>query len=429
MNVRSVAAVRADAAARGPGRVVAGPGTGTTSTAARSRGPAAATAVGSLYVHAPFCARRCRYCDFAIRVGRRAPLAEWLEAIAGEARALEREGLASVASPLRTLYVGGGTPSLLGPAVMEGLAAILGAERLAAPELEWSAEANPESFTREVAAAWRRAGVNRVSLGVQSFHWEALRWMGRLHGPEGAEEAVRIARESGLENLNIDLIFGLPAHLGRSWAGDLERALALEPSHISLYGLSVEAGTPLARAVESGRELPVDEEQYRDEYLFAVERITAAGYRHYEVSNFALPGWESRHNRVYWSGAPYLGLGNGAHSYVPPLRRWNLRDWQAYRALAVRGELPVEGEERIEGDALRLERIWLGLRTAEGLDPRAVVRSGDAMNRVRREVSRWEREGWAAWVAGRVRLTAEGWLLLDDLAVQLDAAVAAGLAP
>lgn len=426
-----VAAVRRDGAARGPGRAVAGAGTGTSSAATDRSGLAAASVVTSLYVHVPFCARRCRYCDFAIRVGRRAPLREWLEAIAGEARALEREGLASVASPLKTLYVGGGTPSLLGPAVMDGLAAILGPERLAAPELEWSAEANPESFTREVAAAWWRAGVNRVSLGVQSFHAEALRWMGRLHGPEGAEEAVRIARESGFENVNIDLIFGLPAHLGRSWVADLERALALGPNHMSLYGLSVEAGTPLARAVESGRELPVEEEQYRDEYLFAVERITAAGYRHYEVSNFALPGWESRHNRVYWSGAPYLGLGNGAHSYVPPLRRWNLRDWPAYRSLAARGELPVEAEERIEGDTLRLERIWLGLRAVEGLDPRTVAGSGDAdaMDRVHREVCRWEREGWATWVAGRVRLTPEGWLLLDQLAVQLDAAVAAGLTP
>lgn len=382
----------------------------------------------SVYVHVPFCARRCRYCDFAIQVGRRPSPAEWLEAIAGEACALEREGLARLASPLGTLYVGGGTPSLLGPAAMEGLAAILGPERLAAPELEWSAEANPESFTREVAVAWRRAGVNRVSLGVQSFHEPALRWMGRLHGPEGAERALRVARESGLENVNIDLIFGLPAHLGRSWAADLERALAQEPSHISLYGLSVEGGTPLARAVESGRERPVDEAQYRDEYLFAVERLTAAGYRHYEVSNFALPGHESRHNRAYWSGAPYLGLGNSAHSYLPPLRRWNLRDWQAYRSRAARGELPLEAEERIEDDALRLERIWLGLRVADGLDLSAVAPPGGAMDRVAREVSRWERAGWAARAAGEVRLTAEGWLLLDQLSIELDAAIAAARA-
>ena len=274
--------------------------------------PAEADTVRSVYVHAPFCARRCVYCDFAVDVRRQGDLAGWLVAVAGELALVAAEGSLHLAERLHTLYVGGGTPSLLGPDAMAGLATVLDSDRLSDPGMEWTAEANPESFTGGVAAAWRKAGVNRLSLGAQSFHGPALQWMGRLHGPEGAGNAVRIAREAGFDNISIDLMFGLPGHLGRSWARDLERALELEPLHVSLYGLTVEAATPLGKAVRQGREKPVDEERYGDEYLQAAEVLTSAGYRHYEVSNFARPGGASRHNSVYWTGDPYLGLGNGA---------------------------------------------------------------------------------------------------------------------
>ncbi|MBI4521807.1 MAG: coproporphyrinogen III oxidase family protein [Gemmatimonadetes bacterium] len=360
-----------------------------------------------------------------------------------------------MAARLNTLYVGGGTPSLLGPIAMPGLRGIVGDERLRDADLEWSAEANPESFTAAVAREWRQAGVTRLSLGIQSFHPPALRWMARLHGPSESEEAVRVARAAGLENINVDLIFGLPGHLGRSWSQDLDRVLSLEPTHISLYGLSVEPGTPLQRAIDAGRESPIDDVLYRDEYLLAAERLTGAGYRHYEVSNFARPGFESRHNRNYWSGSAYLGLGNGAHSYLPPLRRWNLRDWIAYRDLAVRGDLPLGGEERIEGGTLRLERIWLGLRTAEGLSATTLAALGGRLEPFRDKAAEWIRAGWALPHAAvpyvgtpgplphatircvrtpgavweqeddRLRLSAEGWLLLDQLAVELDTAIVA----
>src|SRR5690606_4421056 len=163
----------------------------------------------------------------------------------------------------------------------------------------------------------------------------------------------------GLTDLSIDLIFALPDAEGvepRSWDADLDGALALEPPHVSLYGLTVEAGTPLARRVSEGRVRVASEERYRDEYLRAVERLTAAGYRHYEVSNFALPGHDSRHNRVYWEGGAYLGLGNGAHSFSAPLRRWNVRDWEEYARRAEAGTLAVAGEEMVTGEARRLER-------------------------------------------------------------------------
>jgi oxygen-independent coproporphyrinogen-3 oxidase len=354
------------------------------------------------------------YCDFAVEVRKGDGTTEWLDALAGELAGVDgREG-PLLADRLQTLYVGGGTPSLLAPRAMSDLAALLGPRRLTDPTLEWTVEANPESLTADVAEAWGTAGVNRISLGAQSFHPEALRWMGRLHGPDGVRAAVRTARNAGFENISIDLIFGLPARLGRSWGDDLASALELAPHHVSLYGLTVESSTPLGRAVREGREEPVDENRYRDEYLLAAELLTGGGFEHYEVSNFARPGYASRHNRAYWSGEPYLGLGNGAHSFIPPVRRWNHRAWARYRAAVAAGRSPEAGREAPGTDARRLERVWLSLRTSEGLPgvglpPRASALWAD-----------WVERGLAKAGGGSLRLTVEGWLVLDRLAVELD---------
>jgi len=199
----------------------------------------------------------------------------------------------------------------------------------------------------------------------------------------------------------------------------VERALDLDVPHVSLYGLSVEPATPLGRAVAEGREPPVEEERYREEFLQAAERLCGAGYEHYEVSNFARPGHASRHNAVYWDGRAYLGLGNGAHSYAHPVRRWNVRDWHSYCARLREGTSPEESREVIDAGAEALERVWLALRTAGGLDARDL--GGDAV----RLLQRWERQGLAVAEGGRVRLTAMGWLSLDGLSVELDGVMSA----
>ena len=376
--------------------------------------PAPAGAIRSLYVHAPFCSRRCFYCDFAVKVSPRGDPAGWADALAGELRSLEDEGTFLLDDSLDTLYVGGGTPSLLGPDAMDRLQGVVGPRRLQADGLEWTSEANPESFTTDVAHAWIRAGVNRMSLGVQTFHEPSLRWMGRLHGAEGAEAAVRTARAAGFDNLSVDLIFGLPGHLDRNLERDIDRLLALDVDHVSLYGLSVESGTPLGRSVAEGREVVASDERYESEYLVAVERLTGAGYEAYEVSNLARPGRESRHNAAYWSGEPYLGLGNGAHSYRHPARRWNLRDWDAYRVGAASETPPVEDREEVDPAKLRLERIWLGLRTVRGvaISPLPIG--------ARERVDRWIAGGLAVQSEGTVRLTPAGWLVMDRLTVELD---------
>lgn len=369
----------------------------------------------SLYVHVPFCARRCSYCDFAVQAVRQPPTREWLDAIEAElGLRVAQAGLGRLS--LDTVYVGGGTPSLLGVGALPALLDRIGKHADIAPEAEITAEANPESFTAELARDWRAAGVNRVSLGAQTFHEASLRWMGRLHGADGPARAVAVAREAGFDNVSVDLIFGLPDRLGRDWGADLDRALGLEPEHVSLYGLTAEPGAPLGRWVAEGRERLPDEEEYSAQYLLAVERLTAAGFRHYEVSNFALPGRESRHNQVYWSGAAYLGLGPGAHSYLAGRRWWNARSWASYAEALGRGEAPDEGAETVVGAAARLERTWLALRTAEGF-PLAAASEGQ-----QRLAARWVEHGWAVVAGGALRLTPSGWLLLDRLAVELDEA-------
>ena len=369
--------------------------------------------ITNVYVHAPFCARRCCYCDFAVEVNRSPVGSRWLAAIHKELDAVRASGEAPLAPVLDTLYVGGGTPSLLDPRFIAGLADVVGRERLRDRGLEWTVEANPESFRERTAAEWGAAGVNRISFGVQSFDTGALRWMGRLHSPAEARAAVRSARAAGVANLSVDLIFGLPDDVPSSWEHDIGRALELGVPHISLYGLTVEPGTPLHRAVGEGRASMPDGTRYRDEFLFAAETLAEAGYEHYEVSNFALPGFASRHNGACWRGAPYLGLGNGAHSYHGGRRWWNERDWAAYARRVEESGRAVAGEEALSDGQLRLEALWLGLRTAEGLDE---ARLGCAAVPVLR---RWEAAGLAERRRGRLRLTPRGWLVLDDLALQL----------
>ena len=379
------------------------------------------TPVRNLYVHVPFCARRCVYCDFAVEVDRSPDARRWTSAVARELAFVLDTGVATLAPMLETLYVGGGTPSLLGPGAADAIARVVAESRLADSRLEWTMEANPESFTREVAKRWAARGVNRVSLGVQSFSAPALKWMGRLHAPAEVAESVVAARRAGVSNISVDLLFGLPGDVRRSWKVDMERALALDVPHVSIYGLAVEDATPLARAIRDGRIRRPRGRRGQDEYLLAAETLAAAGYEHYEVSNFARPGFASRHNRSYWNRSPYLGIGNGAHSCQGRRRSWNVRDWRAYAEQVARTGSGRAGEELLSDEQARLEDVWLGLRTSAGvhaasLGPAAV-----------RTAERWRLRGLARFESGVVRLAPEGWLHLDDLAVEMD--LAAGSIP
>ena len=357
-----------------------------------------------LYVHVPFCSRRCSYCDFSIAVRQRVPARAYVEAVLGELALAKRD----IEDGLRTLYFGGGTPSHLPEEALEVLVGTLAPAR--DQDLEITLEANPEDVTADVARAWRRLGITRISLGAQSFDDRALAWMHRVHNAAQARQAVTVLRAAGFDNLSLDLIFALPVELERDWRRDLELALALEPAHLSLYGLTVEPRTPLARWVSRGASSAPSDERYAEEYLLAHAILGREGFQFYEVSNAARGTYRSRHNGAYWSGQPYLGLGPAAHSYDGEIRRWNLSAWEAYRGALSRQERPVQAEERLTPELRELERRYLALRTVEGLPTSAATPS---------QLSLWERAGWISVGADRFCCTPEGWLRLDALVADL----------
>lgn len=360
-----------------------------------------------VYLHVPFCARRCSYCDFAIAVRRDVPTEAYVRAVLREWEQWQGHESWVGAEVVDTVYFGGGTPSRLEP---RGIAAILeriGADRRVSPAAEVTLEANPEDVTPARAEAWAAAGVNRVSLGAQSFDPAVLSWMHRTHSAAQTAAAVEALRGAGIPGLSLDLIFGLPAALGREWRPDLDRALALRPDHLSLYGLTVEDRTPLARWTARGEVVPVDEDRYAAEFLEAEAVLGAAGYEHYEVSNYARPGRRAVHNSAYWRRAPFIGLGPSAHSGWGRDRRWNLREWSAYQRAMEAGESPVAGSERLDDEAVKLEALYLGLRTSEGVPADRLPPD---------TLAAWRSSGWAEDAGGKVRLSPEGWLRLDALA-------------
>lgn len=361
-----------------------------------------------VYVHVPFCARRCSYCDFSIAVRRVVPADEFVGALDREL-ALRFPG--DEPWPVDTLYLGGGTPSRLGG---EGVARALEAiRRRVQPRdtAEITIEANPEDITRENAALWRAAGVNRLSIGSQSFDDRVLAWMHRTHDASAIARAVDAARAAGIENLSLDLIFSLPENLERDWERDVAQALALEPSHLSLYGLTIEPHTPLGRWQGRGEVVESPDERYESEFLHAHHALTAAGFEHYEVSNFGRPGLRSRHNSSYWSAAPYAGLGPSAHEFDGTNRRWNARAYSDWLSALAAGQDPIEGTEALSEANRVAEQVYLGLRTTDGL---AV--SGPEIARV----APWIDAGWAILTNdNRLVLTPLGWLRLDALAADL----------
>ncbi|MBY0489746.1 MAG: radical SAM family heme chaperone HemW [Gemmatimonadaceae bacterium] len=371
------------------------------------------SATRHLYVHVPFCARRCSYCDFSIAVRREVPRRAFAEAIGQECT---RRGIREQSGELTTVYLGGGTPSRLGA---DGVAALLDALR---EHVAWGGdgevtlEANPEDVTPAAVRAWRVAGINRISLGTQSFDDRVLQWMHRVHDAEGARRAVDAIRAGGIEDLSLDLIFATPEGIDRAWDSELDALIALAPTHVSLYGLTIESHTPLGRWHARGAVTEASEARYEQEFLRAHERLAQAGYEHYEVSNYARPGHRAVHNSAYWTGAPYLGLGPSAHGFDGSVRRSNIEAYAAWAAALERGEDPLGSSERLTTDNRLAEAVYLGLRTVSGL---AVT------DRERAHVARWREAGWVTVRedadGARLVCTATGWLRLDALAADLTA--------
>lgn len=339
-----------------------------------------------IYLHVPFCGSFCTYCDFYSEICRsRQAFNEYADAVIAEIRdrRKELEMNMSAQDAVNTLYIGGGTPSVL---PLDVLSRIVGAvsqtERLSLvtepvevttqTELfdEFTVEVNPEDIVekgREYVRGLLALGVNRISMGIQSFNDDILRWMNRRHDAGNAVKAFHILRESGVRNISIDLIFGISQLTDETWKDTIEKALELSPEHISAYQLSIEEGSALAKMVADGRYVEASEEQCRRQYDILCRCLGRSGYHHYEISNFAKPGFEAVHNSAYWRRAPYIGLGPGAHSLTGNVRSWNSQELP-HRSPDGSSATYSRTSETLSPEDIRVERIMLSLRTDKGLE-------------------------------------------------------------
>ncbi len=376
--------------------------------------------MASLYLHIPFCEHKCIYCDFysiAPHEGggdQNALIGRFLGALRRE---IDLRGTAPfTGADYTTVYFGGGTPSLLPPEAVGEILGRLREKYRIRPDAEITLEVNPGTVDGESLAGYRRAGINRVSIGIQSFHEDDLSFLTRIHTAEQAKACVRLAREAGIGNVSLDLIFALPGQTPERWRGNLEEAMALAPSHISCYSLIVEPDTPLFRMVQAKQVQPVDAERDAELYEFTIDFLARHGYAQYEVSNFALPGFESQHNSRYWDHTDYLGFGPSAHSFWSDRRWWNIANLQTYVDRLGRGEPPTAGEESLNRDQLMEESIFLGLRSS-GIDLERFRRrfERDLQRDFAGVIDRLVADGLATVDRAQLRLTRKGYLVCDEI--------------
>ncbi len=394
---------------------------------------AADLALISLYLHVPFCQAKCHYCDFNSYAGMLGHRERYVEALAQEIRlAGRRARLADGTSRrCRTIFFGGGTPSLLTAEQVDGLLREARSAFAVSDDAEITLEANPGALEYGRLDALRAVGVNRLSMGAQSFDADLLRWMGRIHSPAEIETAFAAARQAGFTSVNLDFIFALPNQSLATWADTLERALALGPEHLSLYSLIVEEGTPLFAWVRDGRVLPADDDIAADMYEYAQQRLAAAGYGQYEISNWAKPGHECRHNLTYWRNLPYRGLGAGAHSSFAGHRFAEVRPIAGYISrvrAAVAGDNGESGTDTLPAGAIAsdeaippalemAETAICGLRLNDGISlAEFAERFGRSFEQVFDERLAEVRDlALIETVGDRVRLTEHGRLLGNEV--------------
>ncbi len=370
-----------------------------------------------LYLHIPFCQGKCRYCDFYSVNFEREIVEEYIHFLKEELRIYssllnnEKKGK----PVMQTVYFGGGTPGLLTARQVAGILELLSRDFTLSPSAEISLEVNPSSLTEDKIRDYRRIGINRLSIGVQSFNDRELSFLGRRHDSREALEKIELASQY-FDNYSIDLIYAIPGQTLAEWEKTLKQAVQLSPYHISLYSLQIEKGTPLAAALAAGEFKKTDDALDADMYLLARQVLTANGYEHYEISNFARKGYQSRHNRIYWEFTPYLGVGAGAHSFIAPERFWNHADLFLYMEKLKAGKLPVE--ERIESskEEMMAEMVFMGLRLLEGV---SLTEFYDLFNvklneYYAREIEKLKLQGLISVGDERIRLTEKG-LLLGNL--------------
>ncbi|HON39635.1 MAG TPA: radical SAM family heme chaperone HemW [Deltaproteobacteria bacterium] len=370
--------------------------------------------IPGLYIHFPFCRSKCGYCDFYSVTGT-SLVPSFLEALSTEAALYRGEF-----TTFDTVYLGGGTPSLMRPEQVDALLVMLRGTFAILDNAEITMELNPADLTREDLRALYQAGVNRVNIGVQSFHDQKLQLMGRRHDRRQALSAIEEAAAAGFDNIGLDLIYNLPHQSLEDWRASLEQAIALHPAHLSCYELELKPDTPLGRKFGRGECAGRSEDLAREFFMETSKTLEEAGYIHYEVSNFAAGmGRASRHNRKYWDHTPYLGLGPAAHSFEGTRRWWNRSSLKGYLTDLSNRKRPVEGQEDLRSEELAMEALFLGLRTKEGIDLDRYVRlyGRDLMRENRHQIEEWSRLGLVEISGGHIRPTRSGMAVADALAM------------
>jgi len=369
-----------------------------------------------VYFHIPYCKKACHYCNFHFSTSLQSKNV-MVEALLKEidiTRGKNRRIITSV-------YFGGGTPSVL---LRKELRAIMDEVRKVftfVPDAEFSFEVNPDDMTEISVPFWKQQGFNRLSIGIQSFRDEDLEWMNRSHTAAQAMEGIALVRKAGFTNFSIDLIYGIPGLTDEAWTKNIEQALALEVPHISAYALTVEPKTALGTMIEQGKKEPVDPEQQARQFLILMDMLENAGYEHYEISNFARPGFRSKHNSSYWQGIPYFGFGPGAHSYDGYTRYWNISNNARFiDSILSNNIIPFDKEDLTEKQQLN-EYIMTSLRTMEGisLDFIAEKWGMDIANQVKISSYKYGSRGMVRFEDQQIILTREGKLFADGIASDL----------
>jgi oxygen-independent coproporphyrinogen-3 oxidase len=367
--------------------------------------------MAGIYIHVPYCKKACHYCNFHFSTTRY-QLPEMADAIAREA--VLRSNY--ISEPVATIYWGGGTPSLFPAGTLQHLLEVLHRAFTIEAGAEITLEANPDDITPENLMAWRQLGINRLSIGIQSFFEEDLAWMNRAHNAVQAREAIVLAQAHGFHNLTIDLIYGTPTLTNDRWLENLEITRLLQVPHVSCYALTVEPKTALDKLIAVHKVPPVDTERQSVQFDLLMDWAAANGWEHYEISNLAKPGYRSRHNSSYWQGKPYLGLGPSAHSFNGPERQWNIANNPLYIKAIQGGELPFE-KEVLTGENQLNEYIMTSLRTMEGLDLSRL--SGEVRQHLQREALPWMEQGKLVQQQDRLVLTRKGKHYADGIAAGL----------
>lgn len=372
----------------------------------------------SLYIHIPYCVGKCLYCGFYSTRYEPEKADDFLSGLRIEA---EQWGANVATQRIGSIYVGGGTPTVLSSAQLGQLIGIIKSNFTFDADAEFTFEANPNTVSENALSFLRSQGVNRLSLGIQSFSDSVLRVLGRLHTCAQAGDAFHAARKAGFSNISLDLMFGIPGQTSAEWEESIDKATALMPEHISAYSLSLDEGSQFMQRAKTGVLALPDEELVADMHEFVVRKLSNAGYVRYEISNFSLPGFECRHNQNYWARGEYLGLGPGAFSFLAS-KRWNtIPDAALYVRRVLAGNSIIDHEEIVGLDAAARETLLLGLRTAQGIDFGRLLHEYGAgfLEKLEKSIAPLETAGLLVRTEGRLRFTDRGFLLSEAVLARL----------